>query len=165
MNQKIKFFGFLAILPLVMVALAPDYIGEADAMKSITGPQETEYTFSSTGALTEPFGEKPFGGDHVVGHYTIQANDHAVKINSEFQATSSPEFVLEGWLVDVDTGFKLSTGLFSDETNANRLFFDQEIANPWIYDVFVVTEEPLIDMDPNPNRPVGGTPLSKPFGQ
>ena len=165
MNQKIKFIGLLAILPLAMVALSPDFIGEADAMKSITGPQETGYTFSRTGALTEPSGEKPFGGDHVVGHYFIQANDRTVKINSEFEATSSPGFVLEGWLVDVDTGFKLSTGLFSDETNANRLYFDQEIANPWIYDLFVVTEEPLDDTDPNPHRPVGDTPLSKPFGQ
>ncbi len=85
MNQKIKFIGLFAILPLAMIALSPDFFGEADAMKSITGPQETGYTFSRTGALTEPFGEKPFGGDHVVGHYTIQANDHAVKINSEFQ--------------------------------------------------------------------------------
>jgi len=34
MNQKIKYIGLLAILPLVMVALSPDLIGEADAQKS-----------------------------------------------------------------------------------------------------------------------------------
>ena len=164
MNQKTKFIGLLAILPLVMIALAPNYIGEADAMKSITGPQGTEYTFFKSGALTAPFGDKPFGDDYVVGHYSIKANTQAVKITAEFEATSSPEFVLEGWLVDVDTGFKLSLGLFTDETNANRLFFEQDIANPWVYDLFVVTEEPLEDEDPNPNRPVGGTPLSKHFG-
>jgi len=31
MNQKIKFIGLLAILPLALMALTPDLIGEADA--------------------------------------------------------------------------------------------------------------------------------------
>jgi len=126
---------------------------------------ETQYAFSMKGALTAPEGDKPFGGDHVVGHYFIRASDHQVQIVAEFEATSSPDQVLEGWLVDVDTGFKLSTGLFSDETNTNRLYIVQEIANPWIYDVFVVSEEPIVDNDPNPDTPVGGVALSKPFGQ
>jgi hypothetical protein len=34
MNQKMKYIGLLAILPLVMVALSPDLISEADAQKS-----------------------------------------------------------------------------------------------------------------------------------
>ncbi len=138
---------------------------EASATKTNAALEEIEYTFSMRGALTAPEGDKPFGGDHVVGHYFIRANDHQVNIDAEFESTSSPNLVLEGWLVDVDTGFKLSTGLFTDETNANRLNVTQEIANPWIYDVFVVTEEPIVDDDPNPHKPVGGAALSKPFGQ
>jgi len=31
MNQTLKFIGLLAILPLALVALTPDLIGEADA--------------------------------------------------------------------------------------------------------------------------------------
>jgi len=31
MNQKTKFVGLLAILPLALVALSPDFIGDADA--------------------------------------------------------------------------------------------------------------------------------------
>ena len=31
MNQKIKYVGILAIVPIFMIALAQDYIGEADA--------------------------------------------------------------------------------------------------------------------------------------
>jgi len=143
-------------------AIAPS---EANAIKNNAALDETEYTFSMRGALTAPEGDKPFGSDHVVGHYFIRANDHQVNIDAEFESISSPNFVLEGWLVDVDTGFKLSTGLFTDETNANRLNVTQEIENPWIYDVFVVTEEPIVDDDPNPHKPVGGTALSKPFGQ
>ncbi len=138
---------------------------EASATKTNTAIEEIEYTFSMRGALTAPEGDKPFGDDHEVGHYFIRANDHQVNIDAEFESTSSPNLVLEGWLVDVDTGFKLSTGLFTDETNANRLNVTQGIANPWIYDVFVVTEEPIVDDDPNPHKPVGGAALSKPFGQ
>ena len=31
MNQKTKYIGMLAIIPLVMIAIVPNYIGEADA--------------------------------------------------------------------------------------------------------------------------------------
>jgi len=165
MNTKQK--TGIAIMAVVFgLILSPAIASnEANAIKNNATLDETEYTFSMRGALTAPEGDKPFGGDHVVGHYFIRANDHQVNIEAEFQSTSSPNFVLEGWLVDVDTGFKLSTGLLTDETNANRLDVTQEITNPWIYDVFVVTEEPIVDDDPNPHTPVGGVALSKPFGQ
>ena len=38
MNQKIRYIGILAILPLVMVALTPDLIGHADALKAEGSP-------------------------------------------------------------------------------------------------------------------------------
>jgi len=34
MKQSLRYIGLLAILPLAMVALAPDYISEADAQKA-----------------------------------------------------------------------------------------------------------------------------------
>jgi len=37
MNQTLKFIGLLAILPLSLVALTPDLIGEADAAFSHDG--------------------------------------------------------------------------------------------------------------------------------
>jgi len=40
MNQKMKYIGLLAILPLAMVALAPDYISEADAQKAEGSPSQ-----------------------------------------------------------------------------------------------------------------------------
>ncbi len=165
MNTKQK-TGIAMMAVVFGLILSPAVASnEASAIKNNATLDETEYTFSMRGALTSPEGDKPFGSDHVAGHYFIRANDQSVNIEAEFQSTSSPNFVLEGWLVDVDTGFKLSTGLFTDETNANRLNVTQEIANPWIYDVFVVTEEPIVDDDPNPHTPVGGVALSKPFGQ
>jgi len=41
MNQKTKYIGMLAIIPLVMVAIVPNYIGEADASYQDFGAIET----------------------------------------------------------------------------------------------------------------------------
>ncbi len=38
MKQITKYIGILAILPLVMVAMSPDYMGEADASKAEGSP-------------------------------------------------------------------------------------------------------------------------------
>ncbi len=40
MNQKMKYIGLMAILPLAMMALAPDYISEADAQKAEGSPSQ-----------------------------------------------------------------------------------------------------------------------------
>ncbi len=40
MNQKMKYIGLMAILPLAMIALAPDYISEADAQKAEGSPSQ-----------------------------------------------------------------------------------------------------------------------------
>jgi len=57
------------------------------------------------------------------------------------------------------------TGTFQEGRYDNRGFFF--IIDPeFHYDVFVVTEEPMIDLDPTPTLPpVGAAPLSAPFGQ
>jgi len=38
MNQKMKYIGLLAILPLVMVALAPEFVDVAHAQKAEGSP-------------------------------------------------------------------------------------------------------------------------------
>jgi len=38
MKQSLKYIGLLAILPLALVALTPDLIGEADAQKAEGSP-------------------------------------------------------------------------------------------------------------------------------
>jgi len=40
MNQKMKYIGLMAILPLAMIALAPDYISDADAQKAEGSPSQ-----------------------------------------------------------------------------------------------------------------------------
>ncbi len=50
MNQITKYIGLLAILPLALVVLSPDLIGEADAQKAegSTGSQSPKSYGSST---------------------------------------------------------------------------------------------------------------------
>ncbi len=53
MNQTLKFIGLLAILPLALVALTPDLIGEADAAFSHDGDAFVEKWGSSSNAGIE----------------------------------------------------------------------------------------------------------------
>ena len=115
------------------------------------------------GDLTAPNGDKPFGGE-IAGNYYIQTSEERTTIFASLENRASDGMVLEGWLVDVETGEKLSTGVFKDHSRVNGGF--AVLDNPGFhYDVFVITEEPRFDTDPTPNKPVAGVPLSLPFGQ
>ncbi len=48
MKQSLRYIGLLAILPLVMVALSPDFISEADAQKAEGSPgQQSPKSYGS----------------------------------------------------------------------------------------------------------------------
>ena len=118
---------------------------------------ETPGIYYERGALTSPSDDKPFGGE-VVGNYFVRVNDHNVKINVDFNALAPSEgMVLEGWLVDVDSDYKLSIGQFN--TTSNGLLLNQNMVNFGIYDILVITEELANDDNPAPNKPVGGVLL------
>ncbi len=161
--MKAKTKEGIALLALVFsVVITPIAYNEAAAIAPDRILTKTPDTFFVRGDLTSPADDKPFGGD-VVGEYFIRVNGNDIKINTEFDAAPSEGTVYEGWLVDVDTGYKLSLGQFNEQSN--ELFFSQEIVNPWIYNVLVISEEPMGDTDPSPDTPVGGVPLKAPFGQ
>ena len=113
------------------------------------------------GQLTAPAGDAPFGGEITGDYYVRVRNNEQVRVFASID--SIPNNVnLEGWLVDVDTDYKLSLGKINEKGN---LVFGQRMINPWIYDVLVITEEPIGDTDPSPHKPVGGVKLQTPFGQ
>ena len=145
----------LAMLAMVFgVAISP--IIAADNAEA--RPAYTRYILQ--GDLTAPNNDKPFGGE-IAGIYYIGVKDEFTSIYAGLESRASSGMVFEGWLVDIDTGEKLSTGTFKE--GVQRGFFT---VNPGFhYDVFVVTEEPIFDTDPTPNKPVAGVPLSAPFGQ
>lgn len=125
---------------------------------------------SFRGDLTEPSGGAPFGGD-VVGKYRISVRGSDVTITAWTELSPMAGYVLEGWLVDVQTGYKLSLGALAgdedddDDGGEAVLHFRQRMVNPWTYGVLVLTAEAAADLDPNPAMPVAGALLPAPFGQ
>jgi len=148
----------LAMLALVFgIALSPIILADnAEARTAVI-------TYALHGDLTAPNSDKPFGGE-MVGTYNIHATNERTSIYAAVENRASDGMVLEGWLVDVETGEKLSTGVFKEHSRINGGIV--AIDNPGFhYDVFVITEEPRFDTDPTPNKPVAGVLLSAPFGQ
>lgn len=150
----------LAMLALVFgIAISP--ILAADNAEA--GPPVSRYILN--GEITEPRNDKPFGGDSI-GTYGINVRDDFTTAIAILDFHPSEGMVFEGWLVDVETGEKLSTGTFLEgkRNNDKGMFFLGDIG--FHYDVFVITEEPINDSDPTPTLPpVGAVPLSAPFGQ
>ena len=128
--------------------------------KSMMMEKMSDVNSATRGDLTAPVGDAPFGGK-TVGTYSIlvDGSDH-INVTTHIKNISSG-MVLEGWLVDMDTGYKLSLGKSHDN---GKLSFSQQMVNPWIYDAIVMTEEPIGDSNPAPNVPVGGILLEIPFG-
>ena len=122
-------------------------------------PDDNRYVLY--GDLTSPDGKTLFGGDKV-GFYSIGVKDEFTSIYAKLDHRPSSGMVFEGWLVDVQTGEKHSIGTFKEDHKRGESF---TVDSEFHYDVFVVTEEPKIDSDPAPNKPVAGVPLGKPFGQ
>jgi len=112
------------------------------------------------GDLTAPAGGNPFGSD-TVGSYRIVVHGTRVVIRADVDLSPPAGYVLEGWLVDMQTGYKLSLG----ELRHGHLRFEQHMVNPWTYGILVITAEPAGDLDPNPAMPVAGALLPAPFGQ
>ena len=139
------------------ILLMPLTTNDADA--STENQFETDVIVLG-GYLTTPKDNAPFGGEDI-GKYRINANSNAASILIAFEGITASDMVLEGWLVDLDSDYKLSLGQMD---NTGHLFFSQTIVNPWIYDVLVITEEPMNDTDPSPHKPVGGILLEEPFG-
>ncbi len=155
MNKK----HTLAMLALVFgVALSPIIAADDAEAKAF------DFTRSILqGDLTAPNGDKPFGGE-IAGNYSIHVYDELTIIFAELENGASNGMVLEGWLVDIETGEKFSTGIYKEPSKVNGGF--SVLIDPGFhYDVFVITEEPRFDTDPTPNKPVAGVPLSAPFGQ
>ena len=144
------------------IALSPILSNEAEAK-----------TFSPSdllqGELTAPSNDKPFGGD-VVGSYLVGVYDAGIRggqttIHIEFDSRATPGTVYEGWLVDADSGEKTSFGRFSENTQRQVQFHTVTVPSVFNNDLVVITEEPFLDTNPAPDRPVGGAVLEYPYGQ
>lgn len=101
--------------------------------------------------------------DEKIGTVSIDSNVNKTSITSDITAKAKPDKAFEGWLVDAGgSNYKLSLGKYDDN---GHLQFSESMVNPYTYKQFIVTEEPLNDIDPNAADTYGGTDLPNPFGQ
>lgn len=152
-NKKILAMALAAVLATGTIAVLSVQSAQADHGDSEKG--------TIRGDLTSPADGNPFGGDEI-GSYSFTTNGQKTIVRAHVEIEPSDGTVLEGWLVDMGTGYKLSLGQFNDR---GSLAFGQKMVNSYTYNVLVVTEEPEGDTDPNPATPVGGAELPSPFGQ
>jgi len=156
---KKQALAFVMLAAVFGIAASP-IISADDAEARIF---ESKYVLH--GDLTAPSGDKPFGGEDV-GNYHIHTIGGYTSIIVSLEMRASDGMLFEGWLVDVETGEKLSIGTFKGNLKESAQYgLFGGIDPQFHYDVLVITEEPINDSDPAPNKPVAGVPLSAPFGQ
>ena len=105
-----------------------------------------------------------FSENEQVGSYAIvhSKNNIVVGVGIDIPVSDQGN-VYEAWLVDDRTGYHHSLGML--DPNDNKLSITQDMVNPYLYDMIVVTEEPADNLEPNPSgNIVGGADLPDPFG-
>jgi len=153
MKQITKYIGLLAILPLALIALTPDLIGDADAYQQSGTLEETKETFFFRGQLTQATENSPYGGD-TVGDYFVQVNVNEVKVIANLDSSQSDGKVLEAWLVDFGGKPAINLGTYED----NELSVSLQI-NEWVYEAIVISE--VSENSNSFENPVGGASLEK----
>ncbi len=153
-NTKIQGFSVAALITALIISTTMSVL-------QIQMTEAQQMSEDKSGDLTAPSDGKPFGGEKI-GTFTIKSSDdNKIEITAKVDTQPSDGKVLEGWLVDTKTEYKLSLG----QVEANgELSFSQRMVNPSTYNVLVITEEDADDPDPNAAMPVGGSELESPFG-
>jgi hypothetical protein len=104
----------------------------------------------------------PGFGTEKIGTLSIDAQNKTLDISVNMTAASKEDKVFEAWLVDADgSNYKLSLGAL----DGNSLKVSDNMVNPYTYTEFIITEEPVDDVDPNAAGTYGGAELQAPFGQ
>ncbi len=134
MNQKMKYIGLFAILPLAMIALTPDLIGDAYAYQRGGVLEETKETFFFKGQLSQATEDLPYGGE-TLGDYVVQVNVNEVKVIANLDFSQSDDKVMEAWLVDFGGKPAINLGTFEN----NELTTLVQISE-WVYEAIVITE-------------------------
>jgi hypothetical protein len=101
--------------------------------------------------------------NETIGTLSIDNTANKTSITSDITVKAKPDKAFEGWLVDAGgSNYKLSLGKYDDK---GHLQFVESMVNPYTYKQFIVTEEPLSDVDPNAANTIGGSDLPPPFGE
>lgn len=104
----------------------------------------------------------PGFGTEKIGTLSIDAQNKTLDISVNMTQAPKQDKVFEAWLVDADgSNYKLSLGAMDE----NSLKVSDNMVNPYTYTEFIITEEPVDDIDPNAAGTYGGSELQAPFGQ
>ncbi len=150
MKQILKYSRLLAILPLALIALAPNIIGDSDAYKQEGVLEDTKEVFYFRGELTQATENNPYGGE-ASGDYFIRVNVNEVKVISNLDFSQFDGKVMQAWLVSFGGETVINLGTFEDNEFSVELQIDE-----WIYDVIIFSQVPY-----SFENPVGGDGLEK----
>ncbi|MBA2440416.1 MAG: hypothetical protein H0V50_07055 [Thermoleophilaceae bacterium] len=104
----------------------------------------------------------PGFGTEKIGTLSIDVQEKTIDTSVNMTAVPKQDKVFEAWLVDADgSNYKLSLGAL----DGNSLNTSDHMLNPFTYTEFIITEEPVDDVDPNAAGTYGGAELQAPFGR
>jgi len=104
----------------------------------------------------------PGFGTEKIGTLSIDVQEKTIDTSVNMTAVPKQDKVFEAWLVDADgSNYKLSLGALA----GNSLTSSDHMVNPFTYTEFIITEEPVDDVDPNAAGTYGGAELQAPFGR
>ena len=131
------------LYPLLVVAvLTTSLTASTSLYGGITKAQEQ---MLSSGDLTVPEGDNPFGGD-VVGTYSVGLDREGLRAQVNMDISPGSGMSYQAWLLDSATDADLALGQLEDNGLAATLQSNDTSS----YNLIVVTEEPTDD--PNPAR-------------
>jgi hypothetical protein len=164
-SRKLPYVVFLTLAVAVVASLT--YGMESQLTKNVVAQNESAESAqlqaaNVTGELSKPAGGNPFGGEKI-GDITISSDGHQTDIKGLVSASPAEGNVYEAWLHDAGgSDYRLSLGQLSEN---GTIDVSQHMVNPFTYTVFLVTEEPQDDVDPNSADAIAGVELEAPFGQ
>ncbi len=95
----------------------------------------------------------PGFGTEKIGTLSIDVQEKTIDTSVNMTAVPKQDKVFEAWLVDADgSNYKLSLGTL----DGNSLNTSDHMVNPFTYTEFIITEEPVDDVDPNAAGTYGG---------
>jgi hypothetical protein len=158
--NKEKKKGLISIIATIFLAGMSITITGILALSIVLQTNQLANAQQMSGDITAPAGDNPFGGQKM-GTIIVDSSGRRTNVSADINAAPNEGTVLEGWLVDEGSGYKLSLGQFRNGT----LDSSQYMVNPYTYNNFEVTEEPGEDPDPNAADSIAGFELKTPFGR
>jgi len=153
MKQILKYTRLLAILPLALIALTPDLIGDADAYQRGGVLEETKETFFFKGQLSQVTEDLPYGGE-TFGDYVVQVNVNEVKVIANLDSSQFDDKVMEAWLVDFGGKPAINLGTFENSELTTLVQISE-----WVYEAIVIAQ--VSENSNSSENPAGGAALEK----